>query len=95
MKDADEFLFKSLRSSRPLDRIRANTLVNRWCEEVGLQGKFGTHTLRKTWGYRARKLGVPVELIQEKLGHRSPSITRRYIGITQEEVSNIEEKVCL
>lgn len=95
VKDADEFLFKSLRSSRPLDRIRANTLVNHWCREVGLQGKFGTHTLRKTWGYRARKLGVPIELIQEKLGHRSPAITRRYIGITQEEVSNIEEKVCL
>lgn len=95
VKDGDEWLFRSLRSSGPLDRIRANTLVNRWCEDVGLQGKFGTHTLRKTWGYRARKLGVPIELIQEKLGHRSPAITKRYIGITQEEVSNIEEKVCL
>jgi len=93
--DGDEFLFKSLRSDKPLDRIRANTLVNRWCREVGLQGKFGTHSLRKTWGYRARKIGVPIELIQEKLGHRSPAVTRRYIGITQEEVSNIEEKVCL
>jgi len=95
ISDGEEFLFRSLRSDKPLDRIRANTLINKWCDEVDLQGRFGTHTLRKTWGYRARKLGVPIELIQEKLGHRSPAVTRRYIGVTQDEVSNIEEKVCL
>ncbi len=95
VKDGDEFLFKSLRSNAALDRIRANSLVNKWCNEVGLQGRFGTHTLRKTWGYRARKLGKPIELIQEKLGHRSPAVTRRYIGVTQEEVNNIEDEVCL
>lgn len=95
ISNGDEFLFKSLRSDKALDRIRANSLINEWCKEVGLQGKFGTHTLRKTWGYRARKLGVSIELIQEKLGHRSPAVTRRYIGITQDEVSNVEEKVCL
>ena len=95
ISDGEESLLRSLRSNRPLDRIRANTLVNRWCREVGLQGKFGTHSLRKTWGYRARKIGVPIELIQEKLGHRSPAVTRRYIGVTQDEVNNIEEKVCL
>jgi len=95
VRDGDEFLFKSLRSDQPLDRVRANYLVNKWTEDVGLQGKFGTHTLRKTWGYRARKIGIPIELIQEKLGHRSPAVTRRYIGVTQDEVNDIEEKVCL
>jgi len=95
ISNGEEFLFKSLRSNKALDRIRANTLINQWCKEVDLQGRFGTHTLRKTWGYRARKLGVSIELIQEKLGHRSPAVTRRYIGVTQDEVSNIEEKVCL
>jgi len=95
ISNGEEFLFKSLRSQGALDRIRANTLINGWCREVGLQGKFGTHTLRKTWGYRARKLEVPIELIQEKLGHRSPTVTRRYIGITQDEVRGVEEKVCL
>jgi len=46
-------------------------------------------------GYRAKKLGVPIGIIQEKLGHRSPAVARRYIGITQEEVSSMQDKVCI
>ena len=69
-------------------------LINRWCEDVGLtQGRYGTHTLRKTWGYQARKQGVSIELIQAKLGHLSPAITCRYIGITDEEIGEIENRV--
>jgi integrase len=47
--------------------------------------------LRKTWGYMARKYrGTPIELIQEKLGHASPAVTRRYIGITSDEIENVD-----
>lgn len=31
--------------------------------------------------------------IEAKLGHRSPSVTRRYIGITYEDISAVEERV--
>lgn len=88
-------LFKSLRSDMALDRVRANFLVNKWCRMVGLRGRFGTHSLRKTWGYRARKLGIPIGQIMEKLGHSNPAVTKRYIGITQEEVNDVEDRVCL
>lgn len=94
-RDGKRFLFESLRSELKLDRIRANDLIHKWCEAVGLKGKFGTHSLRKTWGYRARKAGVEISLIQEKLGHSNPAVTRRYIGITQEEVNDVEDRVCL
>ncbi len=26
-------------------------LVKGWCQSVGLKGNYGSHTLRKTWGY--------------------------------------------
>lgn len=92
--DLEEPLFQAHRSGRPLDRTMAYKLIRAWAEAVGLtQGKYGTHTLRKTWGYQARKQGVPIELIQAKLGHRSPSVTKRYIGITDEEIGEIESRV--
>lgn len=72
----------------------AYKLISQWCQDVGqTQVKCGTYTLRKTWGYQARKQGIPIELIQAKLGHRSPAVTRRYIGITDEEIGEIEDRV--
>jgi len=80
----------------PWTRQHAWRLVNRWCREVGLTGRYGGHTLRKTWGYMARKFhGVPIELIQSKLGHRSPTVTQRYIGITDDEIEDTERRVIL
>jgi integrase len=51
--------------------------------------------LRKTWGYQARIQGVSISQIQNKLGHKSPAITSRYIGIDQEEINNVEKEVCI
>lgn len=94
--DPDHYLFTSRRSNSPLDRVRVWQMIKEWCEEVDLKGKYGTHTLRKTWGYMARKKeGISIEIIQQKLGHTSPEVTRRYIGITQDEINGVEDRVCL
>jgi len=102
-REALEYLWATYGPLKPQDRLfpwtrqHAWRLVNRWCHEVGLtDGRYGGHTLRKTWGYMARKYhGVPIELIQAKLGHASPSVTRRYIGITDDEIEDVEVKVNL
>jgi integrase len=92
--DPDSYLFKSERSNKRLDRVRAWGLIQLWTKEVGLEGeRYGTHTLRKTWGYQARKQGLSIEQISEKLGHKSVTVTRRYIGISQEEINQIEKEV--
>jgi len=93
--DLKGYLFLS-RTGRKLERVRAYQLINEWCRLVGLdEDSYGTHTLRKTWGYHARKKGTDLSLIQEKLGHKVPNVTRKYLGITQDEVNDIQEKVCL
>lgn len=94
--DPEDYLFKTQTNQR-LDRIRAWTLIKKWIGAIGLDpASYGTHTLRKTWGYHSRKnFGIPIELISEKLGHSSNAVTKRYIGISQEEINNIEKKVCL
>ena len=92
--DPDSYIFKSERSNKKLDRIRTWGLIQEWTKAVGLEGeRYGTHTLRKTWGYQARKQGLSIEQISEKLGHKSVTVTRRYIGISQEEINRVEKEV--
>ena len=92
--DPDSYIFKSERSNKKLDRIRTWGLIQEWTKAVGLEGeRYGTHTLRKTWGYQARKQGLSIEQISEKLGHKSVTVTRRYIGISQEEINQVEKEV--
>lgn len=92
--DPEQYLFKSERGNRPLDRVRVWGLIQKWTSQVGLEGeRYGTHTLRKTWGYQARMQGVSIERINEKLGHKSVTVTKRYIGINQEEINRVEDEV--
>ena len=71
-------------------------MIKNWCKKVGLESeRIGIHTIRNTWGYQARKNRITIEKIFEKLGHRSSIVTKRYIGINQDEINKIEDEVCL
>jgi integrase len=61
---------------------------------VGLQGNFGIHTLRKTWGYHARMQG-DLALIMHKLNHNSLAHTRRYLGIIGDELEAVVKRLNL
>jgi len=92
--DLDRYLFVSEKSeeNKPITRIRAWQLLQSWCREVGIEGRIGTHTLRKTTGYQMRMAGVAIELIQEVLGHQSISMTKKYLGITDDEITKVLKK---
>ncbi len=87
----DHFLFKSRKGRNyPLTTFAVTKYVKRWAEAVNLKGNYGAHTLRKTWCYHQRKtFGVSWEVLAKRLNHSSPSITRRYLGIQEEEVEEI------
>ena len=89
--DLERYLFISDKTkiNKPISRIRAWQLIQIWCREVGIKGRIGTHTLRKTAGYQMRIAGVAIELIQEVLGHQSISMTKRYLGITDDEITKV------
>ena len=93
--EEDEPLFKNPRTGQALSRVHVWRLLNDWALEAGITDRIGAHSLRKTWGYQARKQGVPLELIQAKLGHSSPAVTRRYIGISADEIEQVEDKINL
>lgn len=87
----EHYLFKSRKGKNyPLTTFAVTKYVKQWAESINLKGNFGAHTLRKTWCYHQRKtFGVSWELISKRCNHSSPSITRRYLGIQEEEVEEI------
>lgn len=64
-------------------------------ERAGFTEAIGTHTMRKTFGYQAYVDGWDIYRIQECLNHSSPSITRRYIDLSQEDKDSVYLKIDL
>ena len=81
--------------SKPIRRGQAWKFIVSICREVGLSGNFGTHSLRKTWGYHARMQGVDLALIMHKLNHESIAYTKRYLGITDDELEAVAQRLNL
>ena len=65
-------------------------MVKNWCEQAGLTGHYGSHTLRKTWGYWQRmERNTPIPLLMEAFGHTTQQQTLQYLGIQSDEIAAI------
>lgn len=79
---------------KPLGRTRVWYIMQRDAEAVGLKrGSYSPHSWRKTWGRAALDAAVPMPVVQEKLGHRSPGSLLTYLGITEEDVRKASEQI--
>lgn len=76
-----DYLFKSKKNNNPITRQQAYRIINQVAKEVGINGKIGTHTLRKTFGYHAYRKGIAISVIMKILNHHSATETLHYIGI--------------
>lgn len=79
-----DYLFKSKKGGK-LSRIQAYRVLKSSATEMGIEN-FGTHTMRKTWGYwtyTASKYNIG--LIMDTFNHSSQNITLRYIGVSQDQ----------
>lgn len=80
----DDYLFQSRKGiNSPISRVQAYRILNSAANSIGIQ-EVGTHTLRKTFGYWHYQQYKDVALLQEIFNHSAPSITLRYIGITED-----------
>lgn len=90
IKPADEdFLFKSRKGeNNPLTTSYVNQLMKKWTK--GMKGNYGSHSLRKTFGYIQRtEFGVGFDILCKRFAHSSPAITMRYLGIEDKEINGI------
>ncbi len=87
---ADAPLFWSHKTKEALSSVTITGMVKQWCRDAGLQGNFGSHTLRKTWGYHQRKtFGKPTALLTRAFGHASEWQTLEYLCIQPEEMEEL------
>ena len=93
----DDYLFRGESNrcgnqNKPMNRVSVDRILKSICEEVGVNAKVSTHTLRKTFGYHQMVMSGndprKLLLLQKIFGHSTVSQTLDYIGITREEIED-------
>lgn len=80
-------LFQSRKGGTPLCVPYLNGLVKSWCKEINLMGNYGSHTLRKTFGYTHRTVhGTDIPTLMQMFNHSSQKQTLTYLGIQPSEI---------
>lgn len=83
--EPEDYLFPSTKGGH----VEVNTVYQMFQKVAKLLGRddIGTHTLRKTFGYHYYKKTKDVATLMEIFGHSSEKITKLYIGINEDEIS--------
>jgi len=67
-----------------------NNMVKSWCRNINLSGNYGSHTLRKTFGYHQRVThGTGLPELMVTFNHSTQRQTLDYLCIQDEEIKSI------
>jgi integrase len=81
-------IFWSRKTGQALTVPAVNSKIKRWCKAVGLKGRFGCHSLRKTFGYQHRtRFGTDLPTLMVMYNHSNQRQTLDYLGIMEEDVA--------
>ncbi|KNZ70280.1 integrase family protein [Thermincola ferriacetica] len=88
----DDYLFGSKKGGS-IGRVQAYRVLKAAADAVGIE-HFGTHTMRKSWGYWTYKASkYNIGLIMDMFNHSSQKVTLRYIGISQDQKDELYSMV--
>lgn len=91
----DTFLFSHSNKNVPITRVQAFRIIKTAADYYHIPGVICCHSLRKTFGYHAWKQGVSPVLLVNIYNHSSYTVTKRYLGIEQEDRDKIFRDICL
>lgn len=91
-----DWLFSSRQQSeQPLSRYQAFRIIKEAAAYAGLDSNISCHSLRKTFGYHAWKQGTQPVILMNIYNHSNFHITKRYLGIDQNDKDEVFMKVQL
>lgn len=91
----DYIFTKTTDYSQPLSRSQAFRIIRRAADETIHADHISCHSLRKTFGYHAWKQGTPPALLMDIYNHSSYRITKKYLGIDQDDRDGVFLKITL
>ena len=81
-------LFKGRKGALTVPSV--TRLVKTWCKTINLKGNYGSHTLRKTFGYHQRvNFGVGLPELMVCFNHSCQKQTLDYLGIQADEIRDV------
>lgn len=92
----DSYLFIGKNGeNKPISRVQAYRIIKEVSTRCHFSGDVSCHSLRKTFGYYAWKQGVSPALLMNIYNHSSFQVTRRYLGIEQEDRDEVFRSIRL
>ena len=79
----------------PLSRSQAWRIIKKAAEYCGIAGVISPHSMRKTFGYQAWKHGVSPAMLMDVFNHSSFYVTKRYLGIGQDDRDEVFRNICI
>jgi len=91
-----EYIFVGNRKDeKPISRVQAWRIIRAAADAIQVVGRITCHSLRKTFGYFAWKMGILPVMLMDIFNHSSFEITRRYLGITQDDRDKVYLSITL
>ncbi|HET9239228.1 MAG TPA: tyrosine-type recombinase/integrase [Oligoflexus sp.] len=88
--EENDWLFPSRKSKGRLLVPTLTAMVKSWCRAINLAENYGSHTLRKTFGYQQRvTFGLGTAELMWIYNHSSERQTLSYLGIEQDEIRDV------
>lgn len=93
--EAQSFIFCHTNKNIPISRVQAFRIIKEAAEYCHISGIISCHSLRKTFGYHAWKQGASPALLMNVYNHSSYEVTKRYLGIEQDDRDNLFRSIQL
>jgi len=97
--DLNQLIFINKYGTKSIDKSYVNVKLKELVKKyrIKIDGNVSTHTFRKTLGRRVMEVNnysnESLVLLMELFGHSSMSITKRYLGIREQEIHNVYDSL--
>ena len=95
----NQLIFINKYGTKSIDKSYVNVKLKELVKKyrIKIDGNVSTHTFRKTLGRRVMEVNnysnESLVLLMELFGHSSMSITKRYLGIREQEIHNVYDSL--
>lgn len=101
VQDLNEQIFLNRFGTKTIDKSYVNVKLKEIVQyyRIKVSGNVSTHTFRKTLGRRVTEMNnysnQSLVLLMDLFGHSSMSITKRYLGIREQEIHNVYDSLSI